>query len=655
MADLITTLATAGGAVDRETDPNWDDTLLLYHFDAAYGSGQSTWTDEADSPPTWSVTGTAYQGTMSPAASGYWSYSFKETTAKLTFGSSAGLALGTSDFTVECWIKLSDLSATKCIASSRAVSGTGTNYWSLSVSTSGELILQSRTSGGTQYFARSATNQIQTDTWYHVVAMRTSGQLRVFVDGVLGTQTSDNDSSNNLAETYVAVGLFNYTGFTTNFSGGLISNLRITKSSVYTTSGFTPPTEPISAIANTNLLTCRLACVSENASFLIPSNTGVKPAQTSPFSQEPYDPTIYGGTRYNPSGSELTASSVAGIQLRTSDFTVEIWCIPNLDDAYQRLVDSSDNRLIIQKWNQDYINYHIGGTNYQQTSTFLTNDLWHHLCIQKSSNVYYFYHNGRLLQSVSRSYDHTDYVNTVGGREGSTSEPFVGYLSGFRIVKGGNAYTLSGFTPEGCPAKIANTTSLLRFANSQHIDWTRRHFLRPNNANFSSSTVKFGDNSLSVGTSGGLTAVRSETFNMSDDYQIGTGPFTMECFLYIPNANLTGTQGIFRDYPSTLQIRILSGYLDYYNGTSYTVATTFPTDQWVHVAIVRENTSTDGVKIYQNGTLMRSATDSNDYSGNGIPQIAYNLNGFMDEFRLSKIARYTTAFSPPTAPFNNRK
>jgi hypothetical protein len=128
------------------------------------------------------------------------------------------------------------------IASSRALSDSSPLYWNLVVSSTGQLSFQSRSLDGTQYFARSATSAIATNTWYHVAAVRQSNVLTVYVNGVAGP-TTVNDGGNNLSESYVGVGIFNFP-FYVAYGSGYIDDFRITKGVARYTSNFTPPTEP---------------------------------------------------------------------------------------------------------------------------------------------------------------------------------------------------------------------------------------------------------------------------------------------------------------------------------------------------------------------------------------------------------------------------
>lgn len=93
------------------------------------------------------------------------------------------------------------------------------------------------------------------------------------------------------------------------------------------------------------------------------------------------------------------------------------------------------------------------------------------------------------------------------------------------------------------------------------------------------------------------------------------------------------------------------------NGTVGQTAFTggsFTANQWNHVAVVRNGTTTTG---YINGT----AVGSNSFSPISSTTLAVGrwlspspfayLSGYIDDLRITKYARYTANFTPPTAAF----
>lgn len=143
----------------------------------------------------------------------------------------------------------------------------------------------------------------------------------------------------------------------------------------------------------------------------------------------------------------------------------------------------------------------------------------------------------------------------------------------------------------------------------------------------------------------------------------GTGDFTIEFFQYY--TDISGYQTIAtKGYTSAgswlLQTGNGNGAINVYLNGSFCCADPgeIATETWMHIAVVR---SSDELTIYRNGNPVATGAAgqnlSNAYSlgiGEGAagPVFAtYRFKGYMDEFRITKMARYTAAFTPPVAPF----
>ena len=93
-----------------------------------------------------------------------------------------------------------------------------------------------------------------------------------------------------------------------------------------------------------------------------------------------------------------------------------------------------------------------------------------------------------------------------------------------------------------------------------------------------------------------------------------------------------------------------------YRGNANSTSAQDLANNWNHVAVVR-NSGT--IKIYVNGTSITSWSNNSSYTnatlniGNTHPSRSFNATyaGYIDEFRVSNIARYTSNFTPPTAAF----
>ena len=177
------------------------------------------------------------------------------------------------------------------------------------------------------------------------------------------------------------------------------------------------------------------------------------------------------------------------------------------------------------------------------------------------------------------------------------------------------------------------------------------------NAQIDTGVKKFGTGSMKFdGTGDYLFSPSGVNFNML------TGDFTVEAWVYGPaQASYAGIMG-GASTPSGWTFRLNnSGHVVLTNGsTTYSSSpNTVPTNTWTHVAVSRSQTT---LKIFINGTEVNSSSSSDaiDFSGGGF-QVGRGFtvdgndgyfSGYIDELRITKgIARYTTNFTPPSAPF----
>ena len=116
--------------------------------------------------------------------------------------------------------------------------------------------------------------------WTHIALVRTNNKLYLYFNGTL--VKGDISVTHFYGGTrYVGT---NYNSTSDGFDGK-ISNLRFTKSAVYTSS-FKPPTEPLTNISNTELLFCNSATNEKSYTVspgTIGSSGGVNPRSDSPF------------------------------------------------------------------------------------------------------------------------------------------------------------------------------------------------------------------------------------------------------------------------------------------------------------------------------------------------------------------------------------
>ncbi len=166
-------------------------------------------------------------------------------------------ALGTGDFTFECWVFL---------YKATPISG-GERFAVLGTTNSGPLGTYSfycwiEPQSGTLYARLGIPNGymihpsivVKSNTWYHIAVTRVSSTtLQGWVNG---TPTSTVTPGGNFANYTIATNQLGSTLYGGNSLTGLISNLRILDYNLYTSS-FTPPTGPLEPIPGTRLLTAQ--------------------------------------------------------------------------------------------------------------------------------------------------------------------------------------------------------------------------------------------------------------------------------------------------------------------------------------------------------------------------------------------------------------
>jgi hypothetical protein len=135
----------------------------------------------------------------------------------------------------------------------------------------------------------------------------------------------------------------------------------------------------------------------------------------------------------------------------------------------------------------------------------------------------------------------------------------------------------------------------------------------------------------------------------------GLADFTAECFanVSVGNGYVMGGTGpnipnVFVTTARLIQFRFSSSAL-------FSTGVTMTVGQWYHIALVRSGTTfgcyVDGVYTPGNNQVGVSASGLFGIGCNSNAVGSGNWNGFIDEVRITRAARYLNNFTPPTAPF----
>lgn len=174
----------------------------------------------------------------------------------------------------------------------------------------------------------------------------------------------------------------------------------------------------------------------------------------------------------------------------------------------------------------------------------------------------------------------------------------------------------------------------------------------------SSLRSKFGERSLFFGGSPAELTIVSDLFNF------GSSDFTVDWWEYCIGSSATRFALSVNDDCGGLcaggSLDINSLYIST-DGDDWNVFEGAPAfnktpNQWVHWAVIRNGNM---MYTYRNGTLYWSGEISGSIFWNGtglvIGSFLYDanhyFNGYIDEFRVSNIARWTGNFTPPTEAY----
>ena len=681
---LLSTIGAASGRAFGLTrvgaairDAYFNLTTLLLPGDGTNGAQNNTFLDSSTNNFTITRNGNTTQGTFSPFSQTGWSNFFNGSSDFLNIGTGypSALDLGSSNFTIEGWVYLQAATKQLMLGNLNDTNGTCTFFVMLNNTTASaryEIKL-----GSTAY--NLGTGTIPTNQWVHVCLMRSGTSVYLFENGAqIGTtQTysgSITSSTNQMRVGGAVAGQHPFSGYA--------SNLRMVIGSVvYSTSGFTVPTTPLTAITNTAMLICqsnRFFDASANAISITTSGTPSVQA-FSPFAPTAaYSAATVGGSGYfDGTGDYLSVPDDVAFTMGAGDFALEAWVYVTATSGSQVIFGTSNSAgsagsmsFVLQAQNSSgfpavVVGY--AGALYSATSSeALTKNQWNHIAGVRNGATVSIYVNGVSRGTLNMgTLAITDSTDIVGiGRNGNfNGEYLTGYIASARIVKGSAVYTADFTLPTAPLTAITNTQLLLNYTNAGITDATAKNVLETvGNAQISTTQSKFGGSSMYFdGTGDQLVFPNSENFN------IVRGNFTVECWVY-----LTGSSGSIINYTNgqsnnsnfafeLYQISSSTIYMSIFETSTqyFASSTAFALNTWVHLAGVRNGNT---LTVYVNGTAGSTTANVTGVGGNNpgsstLKVSGYNnatnmITGYVDDLRITKgYARYTANFTPPTAPF----
>jgi len=641
-------------------DPFFEYVPLLLNTSATNGAQNNTFLDSSTNNFTVTRNGDTTQGSFNPyTPSGYWSGFFDGTGDWLSVPDNAAFEFGSGDLTAEAWVYLTGYSP----ASFAVIVSKNENITTLGF----YLLVSGTTSSWTsvtwqQYYSGTSSEQttgsftFNLNTWYHVAATKSSGSVRLFVNGtqVNTTATFTQTQSNSAAA--VTIGGQNFAGNNYPLTG-YISNLRLVKGTAVYTANFTPSTTPLTAITNTSLL-----CLQDNRfidnstnAFAITVNGDTRISKFAPFNPPAsYSTASYGGSGYfDGTGDYLSIADSATIRFGTGAFTIQGWVYRGAAGATHTIAakGGASTGWVLQITSTNVLRFTDTTTNIDTTTT-IPASTWAHVAVVRTgtgANGLKLYINAvdSATGTSGTNFNQTEALNI--GADRSNANAFNGYVSNLK-------YTVSTAESISVPASpITGGTVLLNFTNAGIYDAaTINDGQTVGNAQVSTTQAKWSPTSMAFDGTGDYVTVIDKP-----ELRIGTGDFTIEGWVYL-NATGVAYGLVSKGAASTgWSVNVTSGNkLQFsYTATQLTGATSLVSGTWYYFAVVRSGTAAGNLKIWLDGvtdaTSAGAVTDNFNQTNVlyvGADRVAGAvLNGYLQDVRITN--GYARTISTPTAAF----
>jgi hypothetical protein len=688
---IITTLLTATSANTNRSanniitwivtinDPYWEyvNTLL-----SANNNTLPFTHDASTNKFNTTVSGDLKPNNYGPYTLGYYSNYFDGTGDFLTVPSNAALNItsgSTDSFSCELWVYFTTVGANRSIVDNGGLSGTSFSNWAIYLNASSQITITWGISGspGTSAIGTLTSSTVPVaGLWYHIALVKTNADWSLFINGtrtntVNGFNTADKTNSTAL---YIGNGIIG-AGF-----AGYISNLRIYKgatgSAPYsaTSTKITVPTNPLTAITNTSLLTCQGNRLIDNSTnnFTINRNGDTTVSSFDPFAPNSSYAT-YGSAYFDGVGDYLTTPSNSAFNF-SGNFTVEAWIYPTTLSLAKQIITTraSSSTSNTTAWalglNNSALTWYTNAYNVSGGTVILNS--WNHVAAVRSGSTLTLYLNGNSIGTATSNNNFTDQQLSIGACIDGT-EPYIGYMSDVRVIKDTAVYT-TNFTPPTSPLTAIANTSLLTLQTNQpmnnnvFIDNSSINNFITRNGNTTQGTFSpYGESWSNYfdGTGDFLTVTNNTALNLS------SGNFTIECWFYttasgvqqtiIQKDGISGTrQNQYAFYIlNTNQIQFTVSPASGASGNqNFIYSTAINVNTWYHLAAVRNG---NNITVFLNGQIVVGPTALTVTMGNNTgdltigvtPTSANTFYGYISNVRIVKgTAVYTNAFTPSTTP-----
>lgn len=651
------------------------ETSLLLHADTTYNTTLEYY-NASNSATGFTENGGIQQGTFTPYRDGGYSF-YHVSDAYLT--ASLSNTIGTGDYTVEAWIYQTIDTNNQMFFSSSG--------FSLGRGASGKV--RHYHGNGGSYLLDTSANWPGTNEWVHIAAVRSSGTVKIYVNGVADSNTGSWSASSVANHSTAYVG--RYYGSNVAHWDGYIRELRVANSAIYT-SNFTPA-KLTTGVTNLTFFTANAPYLgwinsSSTSPNLFGYNGTVRTVPFGPHDQDDHDASTEGGSAYFDGTDDfLQAGNSSDWTMGTGDWCVEGWVYmmryrggaAGGPDLWTSAGDNTNTGLHIQL-GENVNSLRLLSNASGSWANNLTVDAgegvplyaWHHVCISRNGGTIRIFSNGNLVKSGTgfSSYNFSGNKSVIGKFDDTGTNYFMkGYIADLRVVKG-SAVRTSGFIPPTSPLDHVTNTKLLMnmTGNSAGIyDKAAGGSVIHTGAQYNTSTRKFtGSSSIYFDGVSDYLQIPATPANQSF-----YGDFTIEGWVYCTDNDNNTYSTIFSNYstynnPASVWIGVGSAQSGKVtcaiNGTTGAIISdsALTENTWVHLALVKNGSTctlyVDGVAQTDTQSSTSAMIGNGDFvhfgsSGDGLT--SYEYKGYIQNWRITNgTANYTANFTPPTAEFD---
>ena len=594
----------------------------------------------------------------------------KYTASSMAFnGSSSGLTYGVhsafkfpGNYCIEFWVKFNAVNVNQTIFQCGSSMSSASGMYIYLRGSDGKLCISN--SGLDQSVVSSA---LSSGTWYHCAVMQIAGQIGMAVGGaVVGFGTYGAGTN---TDGYCYIGR---SSSATQYLNGYLAHFRITNGFCRYAAGFTVPAVPFYTAQDTTadaLWQNQVLCCNFDSNFndssgnaITLTNTGSVVISNSVFKVGS------GSAQFNGS-NQLQNTSISALPFVLGSWLMRFWAYPTANGAggWSRLVTvgqgaGTECGIHFPSGTTTPNLIWSGATPLASTGGNIPLNTWTEIELVYAAGYVTLFVGGQYSGSVSVSASTATSAITIGNSNGAGSAYYTGYIDNLEITGFGSP--TANFTPwasafltampSGYDPFWQQTTLCLPFDGSA-TDVSGNGITLTNTGSVTfAATPKVGSGAAAFSGSNYLSVASG---SLAD---VGTGDITFEAWVKVTTIGAgqmlfsTGTGGNY----FVIQIDV-SGHI-YINfgvpgGISITTAT-LTAGTYKHVAYIKKGTTgmvfLDGA--LDTGSIAALGSQSSSLVGATIGAHSGGTNKFtgsLDQLRLTKAARYTANFTPPSTPF----